>query len=96
MFSSSYVFSVKDLRKEKFEMFCHWSIEHSLLVGKDLVLMESLTEWKNGIIRRRNRRSRAEEDYLPKGVLQLERRKDRRWKDAVIAVFTLVNAVTYC
>jgi hypothetical protein len=28
--------------------------------------MESLTEWKNGIIRRRNRGSRAEEDYLPK------------------------------
>jgi len=36
--------------------------------------MESLTEWKNGIIRRRNRGSRAEEDYLPKGVLQLEKR----------------------
>jgi hypothetical protein len=55
-------------------MVCHWSIEHSLLLGKDLVLMESLTEWKNGIIRRRKRGSRAEEDYLPKGVLQLERR----------------------
>jgi len=36
--------------------------------------MESLTEWKNGIIRRGNKGSRAEEDYLPKDVLQLEKR----------------------
>jgi hypothetical protein len=59
---------------KKFESFCLWSIEHSLLLGNNLVLMESLTEWKNGIIRRRNRGTRAEEDYLPKGVLRLERR----------------------
>jgi hypothetical protein len=74
LFPSSHVLSVRDLRKEEFEMFCHWSIERSLFLGKDLVLMENLTEWKKGIIRRRNRGSRAEEDYLPKGVLQLERR----------------------
>jgi hypothetical protein len=74
LFPSSHVSSVKDLRKEKFEMLRHWSIEHSLLLGEDLVLMESLTEWKNGIIRRGNKGSRAEEDYLPKDVLQLEKR----------------------
>jgi hypothetical protein len=36
--------------------------------------MESLTEWKNRIVRRRNRGSGAEEDYLPKGVSREERR----------------------